>query len=53
MTSDDRRSKQVSGGQRRVRGGVVRRGQGSEDNMRRKRRLESFQPLFPALVIRV
>lgn len=28
-------------------------GQGSEDNMRRKRRLESFQPLFPALVIRV
>lgn len=27
--------------------------EGSEGNMRRKRRLETFQPVFPALVIKV
>lgn len=27
--------------------------EGSEGNMRRKTRLETFQPVFPALVIKV
>lgn len=36
-----------------LRDGGVEDSEGSEGNMRRKRRLETFQPVFPALLIKM